>query len=940
MSSAHQTLSLLTMSTAGASGTSGNATASGAPAASNSIAPVNSIGAAAFPSPSDRKAPRFRGKHVEDFVQEIDCLAAMHSVPSTELPKACVRYMSKRVKQIISDEPAFKGTDWAAVCTRLRSLFGTATGSHRCSPTKLRKFVDECQRDNPINSEATLDSYWREFLWHLGTMVTDGRMTENERNLLFFSGLPKRLRRAILPALELACRSRNVTFSREAPATLDETLVAARSHLKALAVNAISDSESDDSKKHNRSRHRRRGKRRSSSASSSSSSETDSVSSSSSDSDSDSDSDQSSRKHSSKKGRSKSLSKSKHWKLHTRMDSHSDSDLSALRREFKKKIRGLQKDIRSQEAQLPQPIAPVAFPQPPNAQFPHLAGPVSRQPVYPFPQYVHASTGSANLVPQHQYPAPPAPPYPYRAPVAHPYQGNPGPGYPRRCHMCGATEGVDLSHPLNLRSCPDVLRLTNEGTLKFHPNTGRLTYADGTELPPFHLFPNGWITLFPPVPSARDAPPHMPVAGCASLGAYFDDMPLSVSYSADVASFSSLPVLTRSQAKARPESSQKNVRFEEDILRPKDLSTTEPVRPLVTSKPSTSPPPINTETGWHQEQRNKRRATVEDGKEDDPTPATSRQHLVRIPPRTPAVKFTSDIQESVSFDDIQGEILGAKVTLTLREVIAMAPTLQKRLAGLVKTRREYDHKATSASVLSLGTTSPDSDANTRAKPAPTVTFKTDRALPDDTIRQLAEFVSEGSTDANFEAEISFVEGQEQLSELLHRYAASIALGQPRKFAMISGFVTLIFGDQKAIFLIDSGSELNIVNRTLWKRTSLEMDPDGSRWSLRGIGGEFVPLLGCVVNAPVQLQGKNFDHHFFVSATPGSSTHEGILGQPWLSHFSAQINYVQGGDVELTVFPTGIKTGPSVSLSIASSGHPRNADRLLLTGRAELPKKDF
>ena len=505
---------------------------------------------------------------------------------------------------------------------------------------------------------------------------------------------------------------------------------------------------------------------------------------------------------------------------------------------------------------------------------------------------------------------------------------------------------MDLAHPLNLKFCPDVLKLTNDGTLKFHPHSGRLTYADGTELPPFHLFPNGWITLFASPPPPRDPPPHMQAAGCASLGAYFDDMPLSVSYSTDSGSFSSNQVLTRAQAKARPGPPCKNVRFEEDTIRPKDTSTTEPVRPPAVSKPSTSPPPVNTETGWRQEQRDKRKTTVEDDKDDDPPPTAYRQNPARIPARAPAVKFTSDIQESVSFDDIQGEILGAKVTLTLREVIAMAPTLQKRIAGLVKTRREFEHRSTTtANVHSLdsGPTVPDptsiSSPGTQATFAPTVTFKTDRVLPDDTVRQLAELVADGSTEASLEAEISFVEGQEQLSELLHRYAASIALGQPRKFAMISGFMTIIFGDQKAIFLIDSGSELNIVNRSLWKRTSLKMDPDGSRWSLRGIGGEFVPLLGCVVNAPVQLQGKNFDHHFFISATPGSSTHEGILGQPWLSHFSAQINYTQGGDVELTVFPTGIKTGPTVSLSIATSEHPHNADRLLLTGRAE-PSKDF
>ncbi|PIL33949.1 hypothetical protein GSI_03657 [Ganoderma sinense ZZ0214-1] len=281
------------------------ATNTGQNAGAGPAVPAPAVTAAAFPSPSDRKAPKFKGKHVEDFIQEIDLLAALHSVPATELPKACVRYMSKKVKQIISAEPAFQGVDWDVACVRLRALFGSASGTHRCSPSKLRKFVDEWQRDNPINSEESLDDYWREFLWHLGTM--------------------------------------------------------------AIAVNAISDSDSEDSG-HARSRHRHhKGKRKvsprkssssesSSSSSSSSDSDSDSESSSSSDSDSDSDHERLSRKHASKKTRTKSLSrKKKHRPSRSRMDSHSDSDLSTLRRDMEKRFKILQRDLRSQAAIMSQP---------------------------------------------------------------------------------------------------------------------------------------------------------------------------------------------------------------------------------------------------------------------------------------------------------------------------------------------------------------------------------------------------------------------------------------------------------------------------------------------------------------------------------------------------------------------------------------------------------
>ena len=624
----------------------------------------------------------------------------------------------------------------------------------------------------------------------------------------------------------------------------------------------------------------------------------------------------------------------------------------------------------AQPVQLSQPpYTQPPFAQPVPSHFTHLPQP-PRAPAhtYPFPPYAHAAAGSSSQIPVN--PPPFQATYPSRPPMSFPNNPLPNP-FPRRCHMCGGTEGVDLAHPINIRLCPETLRLIRENAIMFHPKLGRLTFPDGSDFPPFSMCPNGWASLFPST-GQRDAAPHpSSAATCALLGVYYDDMPIyskpRETRSAD-ASSSCFPVITRSQSKAGPEAAakHKSVRFADDDppsaashrqdtpisqIRPKDSTTTEHVHSTSQPAAPSAPLPINTEDGWLREQRSKRRATVEDAKDEDAphTTHSQRQHPTRIPPRNSSVKFTSDIQESVSFDDIQSQILGARVSLTLRELMAMAPSLQKRIANLVKTRREVDFKAvainTATSLSPSKLTATDSEPIAIASPAsqgasfPSVTFATDRVLPDDTIRQLAELIADSPSDPNLEASITFVQGQEELTDLLQRYAASIALGQPRKFAMVSGFVTFVFGDQKAVFLIDTGSELNLVNHSLWKRTGPTMDPDGARWNLRGIGGEFVSLLGCITDAPVQLSGKNFDHHFFVSGGPTSPQHDGILGQPWLSHFSAQIGYTQGGSVELTVFPTGIKTGPSISLSIATATHPRNAESLVLTGCFEF-NEDF
>ncbi len=168
---------------------------------------------------------------------------------------------------------------------------------------------------------------------------------------------------------------------------------------------------------------------------------------------------------------------------------------------------------------------------------------------------------------------------------------------------------------------------------------------------------------------------------------------------------------------------------------------------------------------------------------------------------------------------------------------------------------------------------------------------------------------------------------------MERYAASVSFGHTRQFAMVSGTVECVWGGRKTVLLIDSGSELNLICKSIYDDSGLDIDEDGSRWSLRGIGGTPIALLGCVRDAPVQLAGKNFDHHFFVSSV-ARGVHDGILGQPWLSFFSAQFDYARDGTTLLRAYPSGSRDGASVTVEICKANHPRNADRLVLTASVE------
>ena len=125
-----------------------------------------------------------------------------------------------------------------------------------------------------------------------------------------------------------------------------------------------------------------------------------------------------------------------------------------------------------------------------------------------------------------------------------------------------------------------------------------------------------------------------------------------------------------------------------------------------------------------------------------------------------------------------------------------------------------------------------------------------------------------------------------------------------------------------MFLIDSGSELNLIAKRLFAHSGVAMDEDGSQWTLCGIHGEPVPLVGCCRDAPITLGGTRFDHHFFVH--PGEmGRHDGILGQPWLLWFSSRLEYERGGGQDLVVFPGGNVSADPVRVRVAGVANRRN-----------------
>ncbi|EKM51436.1 uncharacterized protein PHACADRAFT_129400 [Phanerochaete carnosa HHB-10118-sp] len=483
----------------------------------------------------------------------------------------------------------------------------------------------------------------------------------------------------------------------------------------------------------------------------------------------------------------------------------------------------------------------------------------------------------------------------------------------RTCYMCGKVEGVDLEHRIGMGNCPETIELINSGHILYSP-MGQLIRKDGTLLPRSLGSGSGGIAAIVrrEISSAgkgkeRDLPPHQSRMGM-NVGLYADGKPVLGGRTTAVASETvyAFPT-TRAQAKAGGDGGvEKQVRFEEEeaqptwkksfrapnVHRPADPSG-EFTRKKGAEQSQSAPHPANTEEGWRERQRQK--ARVEEGTDDE-------GHVRPKQAKSNPYRFTSTVQEQVSTENIREQVLDTKITLSLREILGMSPELQRIMQALVKTRREFNVKS--------GERASD-------------------------VENSAEEIQILSPDEPGTAFLTYGEG-EDLRQILEKYASAVVVGARRHFAMTVGLVKGVFGGEKVTFLVDSGSELNLITRRVWEQTETPLDEDGRRWSLQGIGGESVALLGCARDAPVQISGKNFDHNFFVS-TREHGAYDGILGQPWLSWFSADVSYNRAGPTYLRAYPSGDKTGAFISIEICQTNHPRNTDRLILTTTSSIER---
>ena len=153
--------------------------------------------------------------------------------------------------------------------------------------------------------------------------------------------------------------------------------------------------------------------------------------------------------------------------------------------------------------------------------------------------------------------------------------------------------------------------------------------------------------------------------------------------------------------------------------------------------------------------------------------------------------------------------------------------------------------------------------------------------------------------------LEFDESSESKEDIMICYASAVKIHpapQPL-FVMVTGHFKGKFTGKDIIFMISTGSKLNLRAKEFYNRTSLAVVLDGTQWSLKEINGQPIPLSSCVHDLEIKISGKHFDHHVFVSRE-GTGKQEIILRQPWLQWYSASIQYMHQGSMNMQIWQEG------------------------------------
>jgi hypothetical protein len=323
---------------------------------------------------------------------------------------------------------------------------------------------------------------------------------------------------------------------------------------------------------------------------------------------------------------------------------------------------------------------------------------------------------------------------------------------------------------------------------------------------------------------------------------------------------------------------------------------------------------------------------------------------------SPAFKFASAVQESVNQDEFVERLLDEKISVSIRELLS-SYEVSKRIQAITKSQKipvagiktqvparetikrtanvtledyasyedsEEDNTATSTRITQIGNLEVEQD-NSRTKDVrvPSVLNVEAHSDTDSTsTEEKAESYYREMREQEFYLEHGHLPNKEIPFGLDHEFNLS-STGVPKPLAMVTARITGTIGKKFQVnMLLDTGSELNIMTLGVQEETGLPIDPSGANWSLKGVSGHTVELVGLCRNVPLHVGGLSFRHHFFI-ARDSIGDKDLIIGQPWLYNQASSINYLLGKGVSLQIWEDGDRSRDSVKITIPILSSPRN-----------------
>src|SRR6266849_2812672 len=305
---------------------------------------------------------------------------------------------------------------------------------------------------------------------------------------------------------------------------------------------------------------------------------------------------------------------------------------------------------------------------------------------------------------------------------------------------------------------------------------------------------------------------------------------------------------------------------------PPDLVKTTPVEKISEAKDDQTTKTANGKS------KTKHNVTFEDVEIID---EANKDKLAGKPKRAlPAFKFASAVQESVNQDKFLEHVLDEPVTITFRELLS-SYEVSKRIQSITKSQKilingakEQASTGSTAKRISNATIEDYYSSSDKLEDTATTTDARITRIGNLDVEQDFPCVEDAhepgifnvrvqsdtdSVSTEEEAESYYRKMREDEFYLEHGYLPNKEIplenerelnlstsGVPKPLAMVTSRLVGIVGDKLQVnMLLDTGAELNIMNLKIQEEAGLPMDPSGAKWSLTGVSGHSVELVGYV-----------------------------------------------------------------------------------------------